>query len=106
MKRLWLLPLILFMVLALFSEVVARDYSTAKSYSFQKKSRTQSFRDGDDQGLPSLFSMSADDAVIGLITKFSQTASGSKSSLLPNDSGRNFYFHALAYRYLFLPPPV
>ncbi|PJZ76566.1 hypothetical protein [Leptospira neocaledonica] len=106
MKRLWLLPLILFMAVALFSEVVARDYSTAKSYSFQKKARTQSFRDGDDQGLPSLFSPSVDDAVIGLITKFSQTASGLKSSLLPNDAGRNFHFHALAYRYLFLPPPV
>lgn len=106
MKRLWLLPLILFMVLALFSEVVARDYSTAKSYSFQKKSRTQSFRDGDDQGLPSLFSASADDAVVGLFTKFSQAASDLNSSLLSNDSARNFHFHALAYRYLFLPPPV
>ncbi|EIE01006.1 hypothetical protein [Leptospira licerasiae] len=106
MKRLWLLPLILFMVLALFSEVVARDYSTAKSYSFQKKSRTQSFRDGDDQGLPSLFSASADDAVVGFLAKFSQIASGLNSSLIPNDSSRNFHFHALAYRYLFLPPPV
>ncbi|EMJ99408.1 hypothetical protein LEP1GSC192_2770 [Leptospira sp. B5-022] len=94
------------MVVALFSEVASRDYSTVKSYSFQKKSRTQSFRDGDDQGLPSLFSAGADDAVFGLIAKFSQTACGLKSSLLPNDPGRNFYFHTLAYRYLFLPPPV
>ncbi|TGL58974.1 hypothetical protein [Leptospira sarikeiensis] len=106
MKRLWLLPLILFLVVALFSEVVARDYTNAKSYTFQKKSRTLSFRDGDDQGLPSLISAGGDDANVGTTVRFSHSESGIGNRFFPHISDRSISFHSLAYRYLFLPPPV
>ncbi|TGK01788.1 hypothetical protein EHQ53_15035 [Leptospira langatensis] len=106
MKRLGLLSLVLFLVVALFSEVVARDFRTAKTIGLPKKAKVQSFRESEGQALPSLFTSSSDDAGTSLADELFHSILGLGSRYLPNCSDRILSFHTLEYRYLFLPPPA
>ncbi|TGK03793.1 hypothetical protein EHO59_09650 [Leptospira semungkisensis] len=106
MKRLGLLSLVLFLVVALFSEVVAKDFRATKTFGLPKKAKVQSFRETEGQALPSLFTSSGDEAGIGLVNRLFHSLLGLKSRYLPDCSDRILSFHTLEYRYLFLPPPA
>ncbi|MFB5651133.1 hypothetical protein ACE5IS_10840 [Leptospira wolffii] len=107
MKRIGLLSLVVFISVALVSEIVARDFSSKPALTIIKKSRVQTFRDGNSQALPSLFSSSEEDKGWGFGAEpLFHSPLGACLGALVSLSEWDFPRHTLAHRYLFLPPPA
>lgn len=107
MKRIGLIVLAVFISVALVTEVTAKDFASKASLTLAKKSRVQTFREGDSQGLPSLFSSSEGDKVYWLCGKsLFRSPLAYTFEAAPSVSRESNSKYTLAYRYLFLPPPA